>query len=396
MLENVTAVVMGRNYTSRLGMIRAAGEAGCRVAVVRTDVHDEKPDAKSRYVTSYDTVKESDGEGLVRLLIEKFGNCEGPVVLLPTDDFTASVTDRYQEKFPGSFLYPNIGKKAGEIVRCMDKALQKRIAAESGIGVAKSWVCRYENGAYEVPEEIEYPCFVKPETSYLGSKMIMRRCDSREELTAHLAKWVKNHAGDSRNTDVLAEEFISIEKEYALLGFCDGDRVLIPGIIEMLSDHRGVTASGIIRPLDPQSDLARKLSDMMSRYGFTGLFDVDMYESRGKLYFCELNLRMGASGYAVTRSGVNLPAVFIRTVLGEMEIPEADAVIPEEKTFASEKVCFQEFEFGETDWAGYRKMTEGADFCFLDQKSDPGPYKDYLDSIRLRRWKIMIKRLLKK
>ena len=30
------AIVIGRNFTSRIGMIRAAGEAGCEVVVIQT------------------------------------------------------------------------------------------------------------------------------------------------------------------------------------------------------------------------------------------------------------------------------------------------------------------------------------------------------------------------
>ena len=48
-------VVIGRNYTSRLGMIRAAGMAGYDVTVIRTvnAANREAFDEKSKYVKAY-------------------------------------------------------------------------------------------------------------------------------------------------------------------------------------------------------------------------------------------------------------------------------------------------------------------------------------------------------
>ena len=47
---------------------------------------------------------------------------------------------------------------------------------------------------------------------------------------------------------------------------------------------------------------------------FCGLFDIDFYERDGVFYFNELNLRFGASGYAVTHSGINLPDAFMKVL----------------------------------------------------------------------------------
>ncbi len=48
-------VVIGRNYTSRLGMIRAVGMAGYEVIVIKTNGTSESKDieAHSKYVKDY-------------------------------------------------------------------------------------------------------------------------------------------------------------------------------------------------------------------------------------------------------------------------------------------------------------------------------------------------------
>ena len=50
------AIVIGRNFTSRIGMIRAAGEAGCEVVVIQTYSYKKRfhdPDYYSKYVSEY-------------------------------------------------------------------------------------------------------------------------------------------------------------------------------------------------------------------------------------------------------------------------------------------------------------------------------------------------------
>ena len=79
-------------------------------------------------------------------------------VFLPTDDFTAATIDAYFYLLSDDFFLPNINNEQGAILRLMDKSLQKRIAVESGMNVAKEWICNWDNGSYQIPDGIAYPC----------------------------------------------------------------------------------------------------------------------------------------------------------------------------------------------------------------------------------------------
>ena len=392
------AVVTGRNYTSRLGMIRAAGIAGCEVAVIRTDpgtgADRETIDQHSRYISAYFCAPEPDEDRLVRVLLEKCAaGGDEKTVILPTDDYTAAAVDRHQDELKESFVFPHIGQEPGGVIRCMDKGFQKRLAEEAGLPVAGGWTARLGGDGFSIPDGIVFPCFVKPQVSFQGSKFYMKQCGSEDELKAHLRTVAEDLRKKDRRTDMLIEQFIPIDRELAVLGFADGTEVFIPDVITADKLHRGVTVTGTVRSMEDDPKLKEKLEKMIGSLGFCGLFDIDLYESGGKKYFNELNMRFGASGYAVTRSGVNLPGLLCARLLGR-EAPDGEPKRIESRTFASEKVCYQEYRDGAISWKEFGRILREADFTLLGDPEDTGPQKAFREFIRKYRIRRMIKKLL--
>lgn len=392
-MEPRLAVVMGRNYASRLGMIRAAGMAGCDVAVIQTERDGKKNkrpvDSFSKYVNSgYFKMFEPDPDKLVKLLLESFADKQPTPILLPTDDYAASVVDSNIEKLKDYFLFPSINMEQGKVIYYMDKGLQKDLARQVGLNVAKGWTARWENGKYTLPEDIEFPCFIKPEISFKGAgKYSMKRCNSRSELEEALSGF------DGREDyPILIEQFIEIEREYAVLGFADDENIVIPDIITMLMGDRGVTAYGEIKTITDNPELLAHLELLIRRIHFTGLFDVDLYESGQTIYFNELNLRFGASGYAVSRSGINLPQMLIKRLFGENYIH--DSRIIEKQTFVNEKVLLQLLSKRQITSKEYMKIVKEADIHFVRELSDSKPCIALKKNENITKAKSLVKRML--
>lgn len=382
-MKNIKTVVLGRNYTSLLGMIRAVGKAGCDVTVIKSVRSFPKKslksflkgapiESKSKYVKKYLYTIESDREALINLILKECTEENEKVILLPTDDFTASTIDLYQDTLRDKFLFPNIMGKQGAVVKLMDKEYQKSLAAKLGLTVAKDWTIKIDNGEFTIPDDIVYPCFTKPEISFLGNKRCMKRCDNREELAEVLKEVAKEG-----NCPMLVEEYIEIENEYAVLGCCCKNKVIMPGIIKLLKSgngaHKGVTMLGKIMCFDDFGNLYQDLYGFMQSLNFKGLFDIDFYENQGVYYFNELNLRFGASGYAITMSDINLPEIFINYLLNK-NIPSDLPEIKKYK-FANEKVNLEDFDAGFISWKEYKKTYEEADYRFILSSEDPKPYK---------------------
>ena len=373
-------VVIGRNYSSRLGMIRAAGSIGCSVKVV-VCVRKLKPcmerpiDCYSKFVSSYYFATEPDHQSVINVLIEKCKDELDQQVLLPTDDFAASSIDLYQDLLSKYYKFPHIQHRQGAIVEMMDKKIQKEIACSVGLNVVKSWVLSLQNGEYLLPKDLSYPCFPKPMISFLGDKTCMKRCDNEYELRSVLETIPRQI-----QCPIIVEEYHAIDKEYAILGFCDANNVIIPTAIEMLIDgtgpHKGVTLQGRILSNYSDEDLMSKLSSFIKRIKLTGLFDIDTFESNGKLYFNELNLRYGASGYALTRVGINLPSLLIISLSGKQQYSAGN--IDSDYVFFNEKVAFEDYRNGFISKDQYNKIMSASDFSFLRLENDMEPYNVFM------------------
>lgn len=375
-MAEVDVVVLGRNYTSLLGMIRAAGVAGYRVGVVKTCANPGKekktPDYFSKYVREYVYVKEHDTQGLVHALRSRFTCSGAKVVLLPTDDWVASTLDTCQAQLGEAYVCPHIPDHSGDVLKIMDKATQKLLAQEAGLPVARGWQVELRNHAYTLPEDICYPVFVKPQVSILGTKRFMKRCDTREELDE-----VLQAVAQKGDCPILLEAYVEIEKEYGVLGLCNRDQVLLPARIDKRvigsGAHKGVTMVGQVQPMEAFPELQARLSAFLAKLGFVGLIDIDLYESGGVVYFNELNMRLGAFGYAAVLAGVNMPQTLIELLRGN---PDAftQARIHEGVTCISEKVNLEDYVDGFADLTTYRKRLADTPLGFIRSEEDPRPY----------------------
>lgn len=397
-MEKTNVVVIGRNPNSLLGMIRAAGEAGCDVSVVKTvkkmpgkiSYEYIAPQSKSKYVKDYAFSKEPDAEGLVRLLKTRFAVRGAKVVLLPTDDYAAETIDTYQDELRADFLMPNIRGEAGAVVRFMDKHYQKTLARNAGFPVARGWSVQLCGGKYQLPDDIAYPCFVKPETAILNRKRFMGMCVDENEL-----KTILDRAAKQQDCLMLVEEFKKIDKETCVVGFCDHNTVIAPALIETIrfgaGSHKGVTAIGKVTPSSRYKELFGKIKMFAGQMDFVGLFDIDLYESDGIVYFNELNVRQGASGYAITKAGVNLPKMLIETLTQGERCPADSVSEAKELTFANDFVCLDDYGAGYISRKDLIERFNNADVRFLAEENDVKPRMYFIFSF-IRAW---VKRISK-
>ena len=394
-------VVIGHGYTSRLGLIRALGRAGCDVTVIVivVDKRRGKPDMTppidsfSKYVSRV-LYCLPDGESLVKLLLDKCPDQEQKVVIIPDSDFSAAVIDKNQDRLAAHFLFPHINHTPGAVVGWMDKLRQKEAAAQAGLNVASAQVINVVGGHYQIPSGIKYPCFVKPLVTLAGAKTGIGKCSSEEDLRSAVEALIRR----SRNLAVLVEEYIDISQEYALLGLSDGRKVCIPGVLKMESmasgAHYGVAKRGTIQPVDGYEAVVDGFKSLVIKTGFTGIFDIDFFEQKGRFYFCEMNFRYGGSGYAYTQSGVNLPQSFVRLMLGE---PLDDkARVKREAIFANERMCLDDWYSGFISTREFKTLCRDCDISFIADKEDPLPEIKFRRVAFRKGLKRMMKRIIDK
>ncbi len=381
------AIVMGRNYASRLGMIRAAAESGCDVIVIQTGRNTKcRIDASSKYVLKTFIAKEPDHAKLVNI-IKSLENVGEKRILLPTDDYTASVIDLHLDELKQNFMMPNVSRRQGELVRMMNKFRVKQIAKDAGLRVADGWVAHCDEANYIIPDGISYPCFIKPKESFKRAlKRLMTRCNNERELALQLKR-----ISEISKDDILIEELIDIDQEIAVLGVSVDGKSIIPGIISIKEHFLGVAATGTVCSITSYPGLEEKLTAFMEKINLTGLFDIDLFVSNGTIYFNELNLRLGASGYAITKSIINLPGVLINTLLGINPKAEFERSFPQYH-FINEKTALSKVFAGQWTFSRFSEELAKANVTFILDDTDNKPYSQLKLSTLKRRVMTFVKK----
>lgn len=390
------AIVMGRNYTTRLTMVRAAGLAGCDVVLIQTDKkksHVQKIDRRCKFVIECHFCPEPEKQLLIDTIMQ-YGKGERRPVLIPADDYVAATIDEHLDKLSQHFYMPHVNHTQGDVLKVMDKDYQKSVAKNIGMPVADGWICHFNGQSYDIPTEIKYPCYAKPLESYSGAlKHLQKRCNDKKELEALLRKTAKSY-----RLPYLVEEFIKIDKEYGVQGVAFDDKVILPGVVFKDSSRNGLTATGYIHPITDIPGLREQLSEFLKKILFTGIFDIDLFESNGKFYFNEFNPRLGANGFALTYGVSNVPGLFVRHMLGQKDVSYEGPTKFKALSFASEKVI-RDMYFDKTiSLKKYKELLNDADILSLKYDGDEGPYHQFakLDKI-LPLWRLLrnIKKAIK-
>ena len=372
-MKQIDIVIIGQNYCTSLGLIQAAGEAGYGVGVVHISAHPVKRrplETKSKYVVDYMIVSNrTDEQQVLSLLISRFSSTIRKVVLLPSDDFCAALLDRNLEELERYFFLPNSRHTAGGIIRCMDKGRQSKMAIEAGLSTAKCWVIRLDiENAPIIPDDMVYPCITKPLTSIGSHKTFIRRCDNRGELEVILYEIIRE-----KPCPILVEEFLVIDNEFTVPILAAGEDVFIPAFLKKnltgAGVHKGVTIAGTVISSGQYPHVVNSMMRMVRNAGLQGIFDIELLQNRDKFFFNELNLRNGAAGYALTRAGINFPAMWIYYCLNH-QLPEHTLHFKEGLTFINDKAVIENYSAGYMEWRDYRKTIHSVDFRFLSDSGD--------------------------
>lgn len=395
-------VIIGHSYLSRLSLIRSVAVLNCEIIVVvmtapfsTSNPHKKTIDCYSKYVDRVLYCVRRDRESLIALLLKECIDPNQKVVLIPDGDDVVATIGNNKEVLAPHFLFPHIEKEPSSMVYWMEKTNQKQLAEEVGLHVAEGRVIEITDGHYYILKEIKYPCYSKPLATMTGGKGGMRRCDNEKELKSALQYIIENR---NRTEKVLVEDYKEIETEYALLGFSDGETVIIPGILEFLTvskHNKGIALQGMVKPIDGFEEVVEKFKRLVLDIGFVGVFDIDFYKSGGLYYFCELNLRYGGSGYAITKMGVNLPAMMVRYFYGE-SLDGMQTTITGSATYINERMCMDDWNSGFISYKDYRRYQRTADIRFVPDVNDPAPENAFRHEYRKRMLVNWVKSIMRK
>ena len=369
-------IVLGSNYSTTLGAVRAIGMAGYNVSLISTSKECASIVERSKYVDETCTCS-LEYTDIFRSLEAMRGNKDKSLIF-PTNDYGTSLLDLHMEELKEHYVFPNIEKSPEKMTAFMDKYKQKCLAAECGIAVPEGGI--YEgstDGIEKAKREVQYPCVVKAISSvgYLKSKTLLSVCNNKSELEKAMIAAIEKEW-----SHILVERYLEIEKEYAVYGLALDGRVVLPSCLHTRrsghGSHKGVTAEGVMLFPDFLGEDKNKLEKLVQRSGLNGLFCIDLILSNNQIFFVEMNLRYGASGFAATMAGANLPGAYVDAMLSNKEIDKNMRMLYEPQ-FLNEKVELDDYRMGYISWREYKAHQKNNMIRFIKSKDDPGPWKKF-------------------
>ena len=192
-------------------------------------------------------------------------------------------------------------------------ALLEKLHIERPKGTA---VWSTDSGLSEA-EKLGYPVLIRPSYVLGGQGMEITHCG--EELRHYLENAFKK---DSKNP-VLIDKYL-MGREIEVDAICDGEEILIPGIMEHL-ERAGVHSGDSITLYPSQnisSDIKEKVLDYTKKLalgiGVKGVINIQFIEFAGKLYVIEVNPRASRTiPYISKVSGVPIVELATRAIMGE-------------------------------------------------------------------------------
>lgn len=403
----VKIVVLGRNYSTALGVIRALGEKNYEPDLIFISKGDGDINIikASKYINRCYEVLGRNAEDVVELLQKEYASASNKIVLFPTDDYTTSVIFKYRDILRSKFLFPDFGcVPLGEKEPLfMSKVRQHTLAIENGLSTALQYNLELENykeldkqleEAIE-RKEIVLPCFVKPRDGVSGNKSELRKCSNIQELKQHLAKMRKSNP----HRGVLIEEFLDIEKEIIATGLCLKEKIVLPAVVERIvvaKKHPGLTVYGKLLSPTCIKEIEDKIYSLLKCYDCVTMFGMDLLVCRdGRIVAAEINFRSSGVNYALTKWGVNLPVMLVEYLLHGKE-PKPDLKgLDYGIEFFNDKVAWTECLEGDLSQDKLESLEQQASFRIMEADEDMEPYRQFVAAMQLKDKKKKRKKLIK-
>ena len=351
-------VVIGGSHHNSLGVIRALGERGYEVEFVNFCPVGKDFVSKSKYVSKYQKLH---GIDEVCDYLKSREVADNPTVIFSCADAVTEHLNLHLSELEEHYFISGVPEQ-GMMVELMDKTTMIEMAAKRGINAPTVW---------ELPADrnkVTFPCITKCYISSHGGKSDIVILQSKEELDTFL----QNNPGE-----IFAQAYINKKEEVQLIG-CSlrgGEEVIIPGMSKIIRSQPN-TNTGFLEygPLDSfYKEIAEKAKLYIKDCQYSGLFSFEiMRGSDDKIWFLEINFRNDGNAWCVTKSGINLPVIWMKYCLGEsyeeeIRVPNKILMMPELQDF---KLVLQR----RVSFVQWLKDWKRTDFFMEYDKKDKNPF----------------------
>lgn len=272
-----------------------------------------------------------------------------------------------------------LGTKYESIDLAEDRDKFRNFLESLGIESPEGYAASSLEESYSAAEKIGYPVVVRP--SYVIGGRAMRVVHDRESLTEYMT-----HAIDmSKETTILIDKYIS-GTEIEVDAICDGEDILIPGIMEHI-EKTGVHSGDSITSyptLTLSDDILAELEETTKKIAVNiktlGVINIQYVHDGEKLYIIEVNPRASRTVPILSKvTGVPMVKVAVETMLGKkLKDMEYGTGLKKNKDFYAVKLpVFSTEKLSDVDIFLSPEMKSTGEVLGVDKDFDVAVYKGF-------------------
>jgi len=245
---------------------------------------------------------------------------------------------------------PIIGTTPDSIDVAEDRERFQKLLTQLALRQPANATARNEEQAVQLAREVGFPLVVRP--SYVLGGRAMEVVYSEEDLRQYMNEAVKV----SNDSPVLLDRFLDLAIEVDVDAICDGEDVLIGGIMEHV-EQAGVHSGDSSCSLPPatlsvalQDEMREQTRKMARGLNVVGLMNVQFAIQNGIVYVLEVNPRASRTVPFVSKAtGVPLAKVAARVMTGR-KLKEMGATVEKiPRYFSVKEAVFPFNKFPESD-----------------------------------------------
>ena len=244
-----------------------------------------------------------------------------------------------------------LGTSVEDLNRAEDRELFDQVVKELGLKQPQGITTTTHDGVIKAADKLGYPVLVRP--SYVLGGKAMEIVYNQPELEDYL----QNHVDIASSHPILVDDYLD-GRECDVDAICDGERVLIPGIMEHI-EHAGVHSGDSMAVYPAQTfspAIKQKIADITKKLALKlncrGIMNLQLIERNGEIYIIEVNPRASRTVPFLSKiTSIEMAQVATRVIMGEslQEQGYEDGLAPETKMISVKAPVFSFSKLSDVD-----------------------------------------------
>ncbi|AWM76257.1 carbamoyl-phosphate synthase large subunit [Lactobacillus kullabergensis] len=244
-----------------------------------------------------------------------------------------------------------LGTSVEDLNRAEDRELFDQVVKELGLKQPQGITTTTHDGVIKAADKLGYPVLVRP--SYVLGGKAMEIVYNQPELEDYL----QNHVDIASSHPILVDDYLD-GRECDVDAICDGERVLIPGIMEHI-EHAGVHSGDSMAVYPAQAfspAIKQKIADITKKLALKlncrGIMNLQLIERNGEIYIIEVNPRASRTVPFLSKiTSIEMAQVATRVIMGEslQEQGYDDGLAPETKMISVKAPVFSFSKLSDVD-----------------------------------------------